>query len=437
MGEDASVRPDGGVGSEVDAWRVAAAAVVDDALAVDFDALSDDDLDSLVVAMQEERARMAIAAAEAISAWDRRAVWKSDGSRSAAHRLARTTHCALASGRRELNRARRLSEMPHTREAVLERRLSMDHVDLFGEASSKVRAGQFAAGEEGLIEAVSPLPFWDAVKVVKYWIRHVDAVLADEDGQRQDTSTHLHMSATIDGVVVVSGELDPINGAIVSETLETISDELRLADKRDGVVRTASQRRAAALVEMARRSRAVPEGARMPAPLFTVLVGEGTLAELCELSTGVVVTPGQVGHWADPAMLEVVLFDGPSTVLSVSKRRRFTGAVRRAIEVRDKHCQHRSGCDIPAIRCDVDHIVPFTVRRDTSQFNGKLECTPHNRNAELHDHGEQPLPPREVTRLDEVRAKLIWRLKRELNRQRGEPDDADDDDSDSDERAAS
>ena len=116
-----------------------------------------------------------------------------------------------------------------------------------------------------------------------------------------------------------------------------------------------------------------------------------------------------------------------------------------AIEVRDKHCQHRSGCDIPAIRCDVDHIVPYSVRRDTSQFNGKLECRPHNRNSELHDHGEQPLPPRPVTRMDELRAKLAWRLRRELNRQRAEPDSDhytqrtgdDDGESDTDEQAAS
>ena len=182
----------------------------------------------------------------------------------------------------------------------------------------------------------------------------------------------------------------------------------------------------------------------MPAPLFTALVGEGTLAELCELSTGVVVTPGQLGQWADPAMMETVLFDGPSTVLTVSRRRRFTGAVRRAIEVRDKHCTHPSGCDIAAIRCDVDHIVPYSVRRETSQFNGRIQCQTHNRNADRHDHGAEPLPSRPVTRMDELRAKLAWRLKREANRQRGQPDVADDfrpatDDGepDADEQAAS
>jgi hypothetical protein len=45
----------------------------------------------------------------------------------------------------------------------------------------------------------------------------------------------------------------------------------------------------------------------------------------------------------------------------------------------------------------------------TSQFNGRLECRPHNRDAAKHDHGAHPLPERPVTVLDEIRARLRWR----------------------------
>ena len=93
-------------------------------------------------------------------------------------------------------------------------------------------------------------------------------------------------------------------------------------------------------------------------------------------------------------MYEVVLFDGPSTVVSVSNKRLFTGALRRAIEVRDRHCQHPSGCDEPADRCDVDHIVPASRGGPTSQGNGRLECKVHNRNPVKHDHGALPRPDR-------------------------------------------
>jgi hypothetical protein len=104
-------------------------------------------------------------------------------------------------------------------------------------------------------------------------------------------------------------------------------------------------------------------------------------------------------------------------VISVSRRRSFTGALRRAVEVRDRRCRHDSGCDVPADQCDVDHIVPHAADGPTSQFNGKLECRPHNRDSDRHDHGGTPRPSRPVDRLDEIRCRLRWKLLRE------EPDD--------------
>jgi hypothetical protein len=130
---------------------------------------------------------------------------------------------------------------------------------------------------------------------------------------------------------------------------------------------------------------------------------------MCELANGQVITPGTLIPWLGAAEVETILFDGPTTIISVSKRRRFTGALRRAIQVRDRHCQHPSGCDEPADRCDVDHTVPVARNGPTSQFSGRLECWPHNRDADKHDHDATPLPPRPVTVLDELRARLRWR----------------------------
>jgi hypothetical protein len=137
------------------------------------------------------------------------------------------------------------------------------------------------------------------------------------------------------------------------------------------------------------------------------------MSQLCELSNGTVVTPGSIFRYAGDAELEVVLFDGPSTVVSVSHRRTFTGALRRAVQVRDRHCQHTSGCDVPADDCDIDHVVPHAADGPTSQFNGKAECHPHNRNPDRHDHGGVPRPSRPVDRLDEIRCRLRWKFLRE------------------------
>jgi hypothetical protein len=166
---------------------------------------------------------------------------------------------------------------------------------------------------------------------------------------------------------------------------------------------------------MATRSASTPANSRRPKPLFTVLLGDTTFAHLCELANGTVLTPAQLGPWLDTAELETVLFDGPMTVLGVSRRRSFAGALRRAIEVRDRHCQHPAGCDIPAPDCDIDHIVPRHQGGPTSQFNGRLECTTHNRRHDLHDHHATPYPTRPIDRLDILRARIRWRVLHDLD----------------------
>jgi hypothetical protein len=211
--------------------------------------------------------------------------------------------------------------------------------------------------------------------------------------------------------------LDPVGGTIVLDELTRLERELYL-----GIVRTGSQRRAAALVEMATRSANTPADGRRPRPLFTVLLGDDSFTRMCEMADGHVITPGTLVPWLGAADLETVLFDGPTTVISVSTRRRFTGALRRAIQVRDRHCQHPSGCDEPADRCDVDHVVPVAENGPTSQFSGRIECWPHNRDRRKHDHGAVPLPSRPVTRLDELRALIRWRNRHYY------PQDQDDDD---------
>ena len=68
-------------------------------------------------------------------------------------------------------------------------------------------------------------------------------------------------------------------------------------------------------------------------------------------------------------------------------------ATRRAIEVRDRHCQHPSGCDVPAERCQIDHIVPYGEGGLTIQDNGRCYCATHNRQRERRrDHDERPPP---------------------------------------------
>ena len=178
----------------------------------------------------------------------------------------------------------------------------------------------------------------------------------------------------------------------MSGALRRIEDELFAADwgeARDrlgepvrptDLCRAPAQRRADALVEMARRAGAVPAGARLPAPLFTVLVGYETFAgRVCELGSGSVVAPGSLARWLDQASVERIVFDGPDRVKDVGVRRRvFTGATRRAVEVRDRECFHEL-CEEPAEHCQIDHVQPWADGGPTVVGNGRVACGAHNR----------------------------------------------------------
>jgi hypothetical protein len=291
----------------------------------------------LVVAVQRERARLGVVAGGLLDRWDARRVWAADGSRSAARRLSRDTACSPASAGVQMRRARQLRRLPACAAAIARGELSLDHVDLLGRANQPHRGALFVRDEAVLVDQCTRLRFTPAVRMVGYWCQRVDTDTEPDgygrpdDAVRRDDAVRLHASVTIGGTVVIDGVLDAVGGAILTNELHRLEHDLYLADQRDGTLRSPAARRAGALVAMAQRS-AIPGPGRAPRPLFTVLVGDRAFTELCELTNGTVITPGQLTPWLDTAVLETILFDGPSTVVSVSHRRAFTGAVRRAVE---------------------------------------------------------------------------------------------------------
>jgi hypothetical protein len=176
--------------------------------------------------------------------------------------------------------------------------------------------------------------------------------------------------------------LDPIGGEAGSAEARRQrgygagGDGVRAAD----LARTPAQRRADALVEMARRAGAVAAGSRLPEPLVTVLVGYETFAgRVCELAGGTAVTPGALLPWLSSAWVERVVFDGPDRVKGVCVRRRLlAGATRRAVELRDRTC-YSEYCDVAAQDCEIDHALAYGAGGATAEGNGRPACAYHHR----------------------------------------------------------
>jgi hypothetical protein len=206
------------------------------------------------------------------------------------------------------------------------------------------------------------------------------------------TTTRVHLSGTFRGNYRLDGQLDAVGGTEVATELRRIEKELFEVDWAqakavhgdnatvDHLARTPGQRRADALREMARRSAAKLPDAKEPRPLFVVHLGEDSLRRLCELASGTVITPGQLVPLITQADIERIVYAGTTRrITEIGARTRFfDGPLRRAIQLRDRRCQH-PGCDVPAEDCDIDHHIPYSKGGLTSQGNGKAECGTHNR----------------------------------------------------------
>ena len=336
--------------------------------------------------------RLNAAVTRATAAFDAGRAWDAEGARSAAAWVAVRCRQPLATARRRVHLGRALRHMPHVEGAWLAGELGEAHVALLAAARTPATEEAFARDEAWLVEQGSTLPYRDFCRVVAYWRQLADPEGADEDAEAQHRARRLHLSQTFGGSWALDGLFDPINGSVMAETLRHIEQELfeddwaearelRGDDVRAGdLARTPAQRRADALVEMARRARSVPEGARVPEPLFTVLVGYETFAgRICELADGTVVAPGAVAAWLGEGWVERVVFDSPDRVKNVGVRRRiFTGATRRAVEVRDRECFHEL-CHVPAERCQIDHVQPWAAGGPTVDTNGRPACAFHHR----------------------------------------------------------
>ena len=375
-------------------------------LAVDWAGCDPVALHELVVGLEAQRTRLAVAASDALHEWEHNGRWQRDGSLNAASALGRDTRSDPQLRRRDLRRARFLHLMPHTRAAVLEGRLSLDAVDLMLRYATAARWHLFLEHEELLVAQFARASlFDDCRRLMQYWASLADDLLALH--RQRPASSTLYASRSKDsGELRLDGSLSAVDGEIVAAELDRLAKEIKLEDQAAGVQRTPAQRRAAALVRMASRSvNATGVSAR---PLFQVIIGDLTARRLCELASGIVVHPDDLAPFIDSAVMEAFLFEGSTVVISKSNRRTFTGALRRAIQVRDRRCQHRSGCTTPASESDVDHRWPAARGGTTSQSNGRVECVPHNRLAHLHDDLDEPPEERErqFGYLDELRCRL-------------------------------
>ncbi len=375
---------------------------------VDWRGVDGEALGHVVVGLSATKAVLVAAELGACHAFDRSGYWRSVGARAPHAFVRRRRRMRDAEAKRQFARARKSEDMRHVLAALAKGRLTLDHFDVFSHACSSGREELFSRDEAILVAQSLRLSYKDFRQMMAYWIQRADeAIGRDGPGDRRE-GRRVHCSPSIDGTMMLDGQLDGLAGSEFKNELERLTDiefrsDWQAATERlgrqpriDELDRTPAQRRADALVEMARRS----AGTRMPGEPavrdltlrmdYATFVAEvaamgGTrdvtypTARCSESTDGVILAPSEILDPDVALRVRRIVFDSDGQVLDYGRGRRlFEGAQRAAILERDLECQD-PWCETDAGFCDVDHITEWEDGGPTDLLNGQARCPGCNR----------------------------------------------------------
>ncbi len=225
---------------------------------------------------------------------------------------------------------------------------------------------------------------------------------AERIHQRRAASVHQHPS----GAWTFHADLDDVGGPEFLEIFSWYTDrefdrDWSEARERLGegnvdvskLCRTEAQRRADALLEMARAAAACPPDAKRPLPTVNFILDAETARATADndlidpLSYRDVVSRTDRGHHVDPnaiigvslwAMIRRVVTDAQGVVIDLGRTSRlFAGYAREAVMLLEPTCIW-PGCDQPHSWCHADHLTSWSTRGPTDQANGAPLCPRHN-----------------------------------------------------------
>lgn len=372
-------------------------------------------LSEMVVALELEQRRLDARKLEVLAAWDRSGAWATDGSVGAAPRLARDAGLDRRSARERVAVASKLTGMPYTSAAVVA--LGWPKVRLLARANDDRTADAFVAAEARLVAKALELTVDQLAVLLLHWRRIVDAdgVLRDADSMHDDQYVRLDVSWAGEGFL--TGRLDAESTAIVQGAIAEIVEEMHRSRRREvaeAMLRgeepiedapSPSRRTADALVEMARRARAMTaasaegaggaepardDGALVPRkaparPLLLVHVDvDDAGSVLARLANGAPLDAVTTARMACDAAIAAVVSDRGTVPLALGRTvRNPSDAQRRALSALWGTCAHPS-CDRPFAWCELHHVVHWEAGGRTDVAALLPLCSRHHH---LHHAG--------------------------------------------------
>jgi Domain of unknown function (DUF222) len=316
-----------------------------------------------------------------LARFDRDRGFQDDGAVSTASWLVARSHLAPGAAKQRVEVGHRLEQMPKVAAEFQAGSIGYGQVRVLCEATKDLDAEFVAESQEALLDESRRCEPRKLERRLAHWRHRGDAAKEVERARKQHARQELRVAPKAGGMVGVQGELDAEGGA----TLLTALDALSAPDPSGIEARTVAQRRADALVELARRSLHagdLPDRGGERPHLAVVVSLETLLGELgvpgADLEWGGVITGEAARRLACDCKINRVITDGASQPLDVGRATRVPPpALRRALVVRDRGCVF-PGCDRPAAWCDVHHFVHWINGGPTNPENCGLLCSAHH-----------------------------------------------------------
>ena len=322
------------------------AEAVDLALKVDFHALGADERDDAVAAIVRLEAKVCALRSSAVQAYDAHLDYGREGHPNATAGIRHRCRMYGGAAAGAVSMARALVRMPGTAAALRAGVITEAHVRRLMRAATRP---EFAAAEAMLLEKALTRSYRSWERRVAYWEQQVDEARRDPDDPEPDDPREdaraAHVSKTIFDLTRIDAWLDPIGGETFREALRRIEQEFFDADWQtaraehgdkvtiDQLWRTPAQRRADALVEMAKRAASAPANGRRPEPLVIIHTDVDTFERalarvigaeppeplgterLCETDDGTVISPTQMIEQALLGHVRRLVYEAPGVIL--------------------------------------------------------------------------------------------------------------------------
>jgi len=216
-----------------------------------------------------------------------------------------------------------------------------------------------------------------------------DRALQDNEDACKRLSS-LRLTPMENGMLRISGQLDPEAGAILTAALDPLSAPNPCDANGGRDPRPADRRRADALIEICRRAAAA--GGAAPATTKAQVVVFIDLERLTDAVrgsgvtlAGQVLSPETIRRLACDASIIPMVLGSQGQPLDVGRTRRLvTPALLAALWVRDRACTFPS-CGRPPLWCDAHHVRHWVDGGETKLPNLALLCAYHHTWVHHHD----------------------------------------------------